>query len=549
MNNYVIAMGGTGARCLEAIVYLSAAGLFDDPQIPLQVLIIDPDKNNGNSKKTTELIGLYRELQNADQPSAPQRSEAAVRPPGLFRTRINPGSEPVFWHNPSPNQKFRDAIHYDGLRKEGKDFLSLFYSDQDLEMELDVGYRGRTGVGAVTMKQDLGASFDQPLAGLKQLVENLRADAQGNTSPKVFAAGSVFGGTGATGLPTVPELIKKLVNPQQQTGGAGVGLGDNIRFGCAMMAPYFSFPSPSSQATESGPAPESALHPVATKAVLMHYAHEHPPYEHIYLIGAPNRKSTNRHVSGGSDQKNSPHYAELVAGLAAWDFFALKNLNAKQKALHFANSLTTTKDQAKPDVEEKASDLGVGWSTLPISVDTPGDVQTLLSLRRNTLRCRLVAFTTFMYFYKYFLFPAIQANLHLGAIFYRDNFRSLSLRSGQNPELTKRLNDFSTSYLDWLGKVGGSLTVAPGNIEDGLFAFPAFVAEAKNALDFLGRLAPRPNPPSGVEAYSRLLDELNALTVKQRGNASATGLLIYLLFEAVWNFCKKNYNWKVDGAA
>ena len=64
----------------------------------------------------------------------------------------------------------------------------------------------------------------------------------------------------------------------------------------------------------------------------------------------------------------------------------------------------------------------------------------------------------------------------------------MSLRSGQNPELTKRLNDFSTSYLDWLGKVGGSLTVAPSNIEDGLFAFEAFVAEVKNAQDFLGRL-------------------------------------------------------------
>jgi hypothetical protein len=548
MNNYVIAMGGTGTRCLEAMVYLTAAGIFEfDRNTPLQVLILDPDKNNGNSKKTNELIASYQLLQNAIQPEAEQ--ERYPRPAGAFRTKINPGGEPVFWQNPSENQKFRNAIQYDQeLDQNARHFLDLFFSGQDLEMELDVGYRGRTGVGAIAMRQHLQASSTNPVYGLKPFVEKLSDDAQKGTSPKLFATGSVFGGTGATGLASIPERIKGFVNPRRQEGAGGVTVGDKIRFGCAMMAPYFVFPSCPRETAEKGPAPEAALHPVATKAVLMHYGHEHPPYQHIYLIGAPNRKQTNKeHVSGGGEQRNSPHYAELVAALAAWDFFGRAKVDPSDRKLHYADSISTTPNQQQGDREDRAKDVGVGWSTLPVRLGAQNDASA-----RNVLKYRLVAFTTFMYFYKNFLFPAIEAKQHLKAIFYRNNFHSLSLGSGQNPDWVKALNNFATLYLSWLEKVGETIDVVPADANDRLFAFDAFktaLQKPEVCADFLRRLAPHPEALSGVEAYNNFMDELNGRKIAQPGQATAAGLLIHLLYEAAWSFCEKNYKWRADGSA
>ena len=63
--DYVIGIGGTGARCVEAIIYLAAAGLFESP---LHILLIDPDQNNGNANRTKKLVSAYHQLQRCEQP-------------------------------------------------------------------------------------------------------------------------------------------------------------------------------------------------------------------------------------------------------------------------------------------------------------------------------------------------------------------------------------------------------------------------------------------------------------------------------------------------
>ena len=41
---FLIAIGGTGMRCLEAFVHLCAAGMFDDQEIEILTLDTDPEK-------------------------------------------------------------------------------------------------------------------------------------------------------------------------------------------------------------------------------------------------------------------------------------------------------------------------------------------------------------------------------------------------------------------------------------------------------------------------------------------------------------------------
>lgn len=56
--NYLIGIGGTGARVVEAAVFMCAAGYGPDE---LSIFLIDPDKGNGNLARTTNLIDLYKD--------------------------------------------------------------------------------------------------------------------------------------------------------------------------------------------------------------------------------------------------------------------------------------------------------------------------------------------------------------------------------------------------------------------------------------------------------------------------------------------------------
>ena len=46
MTLYIIAIGGTGARCVEAITQCAATGLFTAE--PIKVVFVDADESNGN---------------------------------------------------------------------------------------------------------------------------------------------------------------------------------------------------------------------------------------------------------------------------------------------------------------------------------------------------------------------------------------------------------------------------------------------------------------------------------------------------------------------
>ena len=50
---FVIAIGGTGMRCLESFTHLCAIGMFDSQEI--EILTLDTDQSNGNKAKVEQL--------------------------------------------------------------------------------------------------------------------------------------------------------------------------------------------------------------------------------------------------------------------------------------------------------------------------------------------------------------------------------------------------------------------------------------------------------------------------------------------------------------
>ena len=57
---FVIAIGGTGMRCLESFTHLCGIGMFDNQEI--EVLTLDTDATNGNKARVEGLIENYNRI-------------------------------------------------------------------------------------------------------------------------------------------------------------------------------------------------------------------------------------------------------------------------------------------------------------------------------------------------------------------------------------------------------------------------------------------------------------------------------------------------------
>lgn len=512
--NYLISIGGTGSRCLESLIYLSAAGLF---QTPMQVLMVDPDQNNGNGVRTKKILPLYHALFRYEQPKGVKQraftSKANVMAePVFFQAAINavdhePNSQfPFFWQDPNKNdRRFRDAIDFTGLNIQFQKFVQLFYEEEDLEMKMGKGYRGRPNIGAVTLTADLQRTIKTRGNALYELVESIRQDLRSN-SVRVFVMGSVFGGTGAAGLPVVPELLR---NAFEET-----GLNTKLQLGCAMMTPYFTFEKSSGPSSE-GPVPDSDEHQVATQAALLHYSSVPPGYQHAYVIGSPDPLNSKvGHQPGGERQENDCHYAELVAALSARDFFTLEQFGVEDQFLHYTDSTEVT------------------WNSLPVSTSPPEN-------RRN-LKLKMLAFTTFAYFYHKVLHNDLKNSAwRLQQAWYKDNFVKQSIGLENAGQDLDKLNDFTAGYIRWLSMIGQSV-----ESDESLFKWGALSLEGYAAIREIGKLSTQEseNSPRYVKnSYGKIMEKVNRSVPIYGNTVHPVGLLIYLFSEACSAFCQENY--------
>lgn len=518
-HNYLIAIGGTGARCLEAFIYLTAAGLTKNDSFNL--LIVDADQNNGNGSISNQLIGNYIDLQDLAQPENPRRRGTGLLKrrlpnPVLFQSQINSGrTTDARWKNPNnPDLKFGQLIKYVDQPKELQRFLDLFYTPKEISMTLREGYVGKPNVGSVALKQALQNSII-PGSSIHDFFLSLNAGLQSGES-RIFVFGSVFGGTGAAGLPTIPALISNLPD----NGVIARENRERLRYGCAMLAPYFTFARGEGNGTET----DSAKHAIATQAALLHYAQNPPSYQHVYLLGDPARPLTNRrYVPGGEDQINSPHYIELIAALAAIDFFSMPPFASDTKHLHYADTFS----------KQMKQDRGIDWETIPVS--------PFRAHERPRVKAALTSFTTFTYLYEHLLYePFVNDRVYQNANWYLNNFRDLTLED-QNTEL-HRLFEFSCSYNRWLRELGP--TCQKNSEEARLFNWNAFEDGHNDDArrNNLGNLTPTAAPSKLANVgWERILEILSSIRLARPLPNSATGLLIYLLNEAVTQYCSENY--------
>lgn len=334
---FVLGIGGTGMRCIESLIHLCGMGMFDDTDIHL--LALDTDKNNGNFSRLKEVKDAYCNVKGQDGASRTALSNS------FFSANIK-----YYEFSPNYGQKstFKAMFNYGDTQynhKEETDLADLVLSDNVEDFNLRHGYRAQTHLGSMMMYHSIIETAKSPASSeLKTFLSELIKASQ-NGQSKVFILGSVFGGTGASSIPIIPQAISKAA--EIMSNGAANVL-KSAYFGSTLLTAYFSFRTPSgSELNNQKVIATSDKFALNSQVAMMFYdddATVKTTYQKFYMMGTSNlnwdpmqrkAETITETITGGEQQKNDSHYIELLAACAALDFYNSDESELQQnKALH-----------------------------------------------------------------------------------------------------------------------------------------------------------------------------------------------------------------------
>lgn len=353
-----LALGGSGIRTLEPLLYLCAFGL--GPR-QLRLVLVDPDQSNAAVKRALQLIDLYRETRRA------LAEQGAAN--GYFRTEVvDAVGDALVWSPIADDEGLanpRFATRVDRTLMRGRSaalghLFDLLNAERIREMDLTMGFRGIPSIGTVFMNRLREQGF------FAQLV----AQGQAEAGSVYFAAGSIFGGTGSAAFPVVGRALADGIRGDGRSPDiAGIPPG---RVGGALYLPYFTLPSPPTrEAADGGPRPETVLFAQNAAGALPTYLTTATGYGALYVLGdaVPREQACNE--VGGEKQDNGAHYVELYGALAALDFAARGGEDPQARLPLFRGTAVEAREP--------------GWGDLPL--DAPS---------RERLMGALVAAHTFL---------------------------------------------------------------------------------------------------------------------------------------------------------
>ena len=299
MSYYLIGIGGTGARCMEAFVHLVGAGLLKDNQ-PVKIVYVDADVSCGNLVRTQEMVNLYEKVR-----------ELRFGTEGIFKNDIISSG---FWCPVADDCNTLDDVFKNTslVNQESTKSLGLLYESMFTEQErttnLDKGFRGHPAIGAAVMTERMNVKDDP----WKTLLPQINAD----KDAKIFLFASVFGGTGAAGFPTIARLLKDALHKDNE--------GNCIaKIGGALVLPYFQFPPANAENSKEMQAKVDEFM-LNTKAALDYYNKNNllgPVFTSVYMVGDNDLAEVKKFSLGSKDQENEANIIEMYAALGAFDFF------------------------------------------------------------------------------------------------------------------------------------------------------------------------------------------------------------------------------------
>jgi hypothetical protein len=304
---FLFGIGGTGSRVIKSLTMLMAAGVKVNATEVVPI-IVDPHANNEDLRRTVRLLESYQAIYNA----------LGDNRGGFFSTRVQMLNELAgdrklksnfaFQLKDVANERFKQYVDYASLDSKNKALADLLFSDDNLNVEMDIGFVGNPNIGSVVLNQ------------FRESDEFLHFASNFHHGDRVFIISSIFGGTGAAGFPLI---LKNIRNAQNTEGLSNAEFLKNAPIGAVTVMPYFGVaPDPSNPISISK---ETFIS--KTKAALSYYGKNvtgNRSVNALYYLGDTLAKDYTNDP-GANGQKNDAHLVEMVAALAVVDFMNLSN--------------------------------------------------------------------------------------------------------------------------------------------------------------------------------------------------------------------------------
>lgn len=509
--NYLIGIGGSGSRVIESVIHLCAAGYGPEE---LNIFIIDPDEGNGNLDRTRRLLKKYQNCYSAIDRSVFEKSQ------GLFATNVKTAAD-VVWNifRGEIDQTLAGYLHYVSLDQSQRDLVSVFYSQQELGKPLNEGFRGHPSIGAAVMSNP-----PRERSPWREFWDDVEA-ANRESDIRVFVAGSVFGGTGAAGVPTfgADQFLKLDRDANLGDGKSKVFLGG------ALIMPYFTFDHAGANAGDMFVTAENF--PIATKAALHYYDGKDLSFDRLYFIGDSLMPDVGLFSPGNIKQKNRPHYIEMATALAAFDFFR--------------HSPSIDKIGPKYFLAAREAAERVTWADLPISQD-----QAEIAGLQNSLKSNMINMAAFSLLFSSYLWSTLsQPHNKITLPWYKDHF---SFKADEEENKDPRLDpsraclltvtEVCREYLQWVWEIGQDGVVdlldphAIGRKTDK--GWEPCTCDAASDEYVMGRLI-RSDGSSVIKFENFVSSSLNTRHIDIAKKPSDK--LIGLFYQAACDFCKRTY--------
>ncbi|MEZ5308093.1 MAG: tubulin-like doman-containing protein [Pyrinomonadaceae bacterium] len=434
MSFYAIGIGGTGAKCLESLIHLAAAGLIPGHDKKLYLLFVDPDGSNGSLARAGKLLETYTSAQ------AKQFGGA-----DFLDTKVRSAKDRVWSPLSQQNNNLGNFVNYGTLETDLQHLFDVLYSKEEKETSLDKGFRGHPSIGATVMAAAFDLEASEPW---QQIKNNIELEINNGRKAKIMLFGSIFGGTGASGFPTIARLLRNWIGMLPD--------GSACLIGGTLMLPYFSFETVGGEELKA----EAKDFLLNTQAALQYYyqKEEIKELDCTYLVGSDDSRQVRQTAIGGQEQENEPHWVEMVAGLAAVDFFAQE---------HSARGDYFLIARESPD--------RLSWTDLP---DEHGKVKT------NILQLTRFAFA-FLSTYMPMLEDILANGRGYRAPWYIDYFArpGVDLRSSLQEEL-RYTQTYCRDFVLWLANVEYSVN---GKIDDQILNLIDFTSFAEEREDKNGK--------------------------------------------------------------
>lgn len=306
MNNlHIFAIGGSGERVMYSLVMQLAAGMKINAS-KIYPIFVDNDAKSPALTKTRNLISYYNKQATNNDPKMGARPmrQAAGDPGGdvtFFSADIDEPKELIVDGRQMNTLTTFTSTNNSELKERIEKERQLLFSKDDLAMPLDAGFIGHPNIGSVILDSQQFQTQD-----FNDIMDKL------GPNDGVMVIGSLFGGTGAAGIPLIINKLNQLGKQSQK--------------GVVAILPYFKTGKNGTHGVKFDVHTDEF--DLKTRAALMYYDEHMRDVDYIYYVGDRDNPATYIHSIGGNgngnagrDPQNNPaHPIEVMAALSVIDF-------------------------------------------------------------------------------------------------------------------------------------------------------------------------------------------------------------------------------------